>query len=186
MDYRDRDAALEKLGKLGKAGGIPISNPSLAVDELQRRTSTVAQIVAELLSDNFRGPRFATGADIFTIDCRSGGNIISSTIASQEGFGSTSNLAIFRHGKGFVLDYYVVIQHFLKSPAVGPPNRLGNVQVFGFDDNRTAFQADQDALTQEAVITVACWSSKQVPANQISPRATGAARGPHGYIEAKA
>lgn len=187
MDYNARNTALERLGRLGKAGGVPIdsSNPKPSIDDLQRRSSTVSQVLAELLSDHFRGPRSGEGADIFTIDCRSGGNLMNTAEAVLEGFGSIDNLAIFRHGRGFVLDYYVVIRHVLNNPSPAgpnPPNRMGGIQLYAVDDNRTVFQVDADAESQEAIITVSCWSSKTIPANGISPEKTGASRGRNGFI----
>ena len=189
MDYRDRDAALEKLGKLGQAGGLPIVDPKLAIDELQRRTSTVAQIVAAMLADMFRGPRYGDGADLFMIDARPASptyNLITDpALAAREGLGSSDNIAVFRHGRGFVLDRAELVHCFLNAPAVGPPNRIGQWQHFSWDDNRTIFQLDVDAVDQEAVMIFSCFSSKVVPANKIPARATGAARGKYGYAVVK-
>lgn len=191
MDWSDRDTMLERLGRLGKAGGVPLvgGDPKLAIDELQRRTSTVAQAASQTLAEFFRGPRTGDDAPVFTINARSGNsgyNVLSTTQANAEGLGSVANLAIFRHGLGFVLDYYTVIRHVLHNPLpVGsPPNRMGGVQLYAVDDNRTVFQIDADAASQYAVITLACWPSKVIPANGISPSKTGASRGTSGYIRA--
>ena len=189
MDWSDRDTMLERLGRLGKAGGVPLvgGDPKLAIDELQRRTSTVAQAASQTLAEVFRGPRTGDSAPVFTINARSGNsayNILTSAQANAEGLGTTSNLCIFRHGLGFVLDYYMVIRHVLHNPSFAPPNRMGNVQLYAVDDNRTVFQIDADAASQYAVITLTCWPSKVIPANGISPSKTGASRGTSGYIRA--
>lgn len=193
MDWSDRDTMLERLGRLGKAGGVPLvgGDPKLAIDELQRRTSTVAQAASQTLSEVFRGPRTGDSAPVIEFDARAAppagsGDRLSTTQAAAEGLGSVANLVIFRHGLGFVLDYYTVIRHVLHNPLpVGsPPNRMGGVQLYAVDDNRTVFQIDADAASQYAVITLACWPSKVIPANGISPSKTGASRGTSGYIRA--
>lgn len=182
MDWKARDSALERLGRLGKSGGISISNTKAAIDELQRRSSLVAQAAADTLGLAFRGPRGDDDADIFTIDCRAtGGNVLSSTEAAAEGLGSVSNLAVFRHGRGFVLDYYVEIRRVIHS-AASPFASACGFRLYAVDDNRTVFQVTTDAVTQEAAFTVSCWPSKLIPANGLSPSTTGAARGRGGYL----
>lgn len=181
MDFKARDSALEKLGRLGKSGGISLLDTKLAIDELQRRASGVSEVAASMLSDMFRGPRFADGADIFAIDCRSSGNILSSAQALAEGLGSVSNLSVFRHGRGFILDYYVEIQRILHN-AASPMTSACGFRLYAVDDNRTVFQVTSDAVTQQAVIKVSCFPSKLVPANGIAASATGASRGRDGYI----
>lgn len=196
MDWNSRNTALDTLGRLGKAGGIPVAaDPKLAIDELQRRTSTVAQAASQTLNEVFRGPRTGDNAPIFQADSRTtsgpGGtvsptyNILTAAEATAEGFGAVSGLCIFRHGLGFVLDYYCVIRHALYNAAANPPNRMGNINLFAVDDNRTIFRLDADAISQQAVIVVTCWPSRAIPTNGISPTTTGASRGKNGYILAK-
>ena len=191
MDWSDRDTMLERLGRLGKAGGVPLvgGDPKLAIDELQRRTSTVAQAASQTLSEVFRGPRTGDSAPVIEFDARAAppagsGDRLSTTQAAAEGLGSVANLVIFRHGLGFVLDYYTVIRKWLRTPAATPPNRIGDLELYAVDDNRTVFRLDADAVSQEAMITLTCWPSKVIPANGISPSKTGASRGTSGYIRA--
>ena len=181
MDWKARDTALERLGRLGKSGGASKSDTKQALDELQKRTSLVAQAAADTLSLAFRGPRADQDADIFTIDCRTGGNILTSAQASASGLGAVSNLSVFNHGRGFVLDYYVEIRRVLNA-AASPMISTCGFRLYAIDDNRTVFQVTSDAVTQEAIITVTCFPSKLIPANGISSVATGATRGRNGYI----
>jgi len=182
MDWRARDTALERLGRLGKSGGAPKGDTKQAIDELQRRASVVAQAAADTLGMVFRGPRGDEDADIFTIDCRTGGNILTSAQASAEGLGAVNNLAVFRHGRGFTLDYYVEIRRVVDDGSTWPAATAFNYRLYAVDDNRTVFQVTDTAISQDAVITVSCFPSKLVPANGLAPSSTGAARGKSGYI----
>ncbi len=178
MDFDARTAIIEKVGRIGQRG-------ALTLDDLQRRTGTVAQSLADLYAEFFRGPRAGEDALIFTIDARASAstyNILTSAQASAQGLGAVSNLAVYSHGQGFVLDYYTPLRHVLNAPAATPPNRMGNVRLYAVDDNRTIFQMDADGISQEAVITVTCFPSKAIPANGLKPSVTGASRGPSGYV----
>ena len=191
MDFTKRDELLMRIGRLGKSGALPVSNDLKsmrgALDELQRRTGELQTVVTTLLSESFRGPQFGENSAIFLVDSRVGSttyNVLDTAQAAAEGLGSVANLCVFRHGKGFVFDRWVVINHFLNAPAVTPPNRVGGLELYAVDDNRTVFRLDADATNQSAVMTVALWPSKVVPTAGISARATGASRGANGYVRA--
>ncbi|MBM3276068.1 MAG: hypothetical protein FJZ00_13025 [Candidatus Sericytochromatia bacterium] len=181
MDWNARDSALERLGRLGKSGALSLLNHKAALDELQRRSGVVAQVAADTLGLAFRGPRSDDDADIFTVDCQSTGNILTAAEASSEGLGSVDNLSVFRHGRGFILDYYVEIRRVLHN-AASPFASACGFRLYAVDDNRTVFQVTTDAVTQQAAFTVSCWPSKLVPANGLSPTTTGASRGSGGYL----
>ena len=194
MDFTKRDELLMRIGRLGKSGALPVSNDlrSLrgALDELQRRTGELQTVVTTLLSESFRGPQFGDNSAIFLVDSRgpltssATYNVLTTAQAAADGLGSVANLCVFRHGKGFVFDRWMVINQFLSAPAATPPNRVGGLELYAVDDNRTVFRLDADATSQRAVMTVALWPSKVVPTAGISARATGASRGANGYVRA--
>ena len=191
MDFKKRDELLLRISRLGKSGAVPVSNDPKALrqslDELQRRTGELQGVVSELIAEMFRGPTFGENAAIFVVDDRSSSptfNVLDATKSAAEGLGSVANLCVFRHGLGFVFDRWVIINQFLNAPASSPPARMGGLELYSVDDNRTVFRLDTDATSQDAVMTVALWPSKVVPTAGISARATGASRGANGYIRA--
>lgn len=201
MKMLERDVRLRRISALGKASGMsPASaDPRAAIDQLQRRCAELEDAVAQLYGHVFEGPIFGPAGNLFRIDTRSGTtgyNLIASADSAKDGLpATTAGFVIFRHGLGYVLDRYVVVHWALANPgafnealgtfaarADGPPERAGGMRIYSFDDSRTVFQLDDEAVQQQVLAWVVCYSSAMIPTNKVSPEATGAARGQNGYI----
>lgn len=191
MNIAAIDQLAAKLQRVGQAGALPKdATQAQLIDELQRELASLADASRAMLSEFRAGPRYAKDAQLFLVDCRSGGNVLSTAQANLEGFGVTAGLAIYRHGLGYKLDRAVQV-YFAYTPSVGVVDgqaaRSGAVAVFAYDDNRTIFQVDQDAVTNAAVFVVSCYPSLVVPSKTTNPgqaAKTGAATPQLGTITA--
>lgn len=169
MRYEEIDALAANLQRIGQSGPLPKGGPqALLVDELQRQLGVMKAVLLALLQDRRESPRHGRDSDLFTIDARAGTdgfNILTSAQADKEGLGATTGLAVFRHGRGIPLDRWVTVWFTVKAPVVGvgtdqPARSGGPPLVFAFDENRTVFQIDDDALAQEAVYVVSGYSRR--------------------------
>lgn len=169
MKPTQRDALLRKISALGKAGGMPLTvDPQKAIDELQRRCGVLQEAVTLLLDVAFQNPNTSSGGTIFRIDGRptsAGYNLLTAAQANQEVGLNALGVSIYRHGLGYALDRFVVISKGLANPGAPQPTRITGERLYGYDNNRTVFQLDAEAVTQQAVVWVVCFSSKINPTN---------------------
>ena len=191
MNTASIDQLQGKLQRVGQAGALPKNaTPAQIIDELQRELGALADASRALLTELRASVRYTKDANLFLVDGRSGGNILSTAQAALEGFGAVAGLAIYRHGLGYKLDRAVQV-YFAYTPSVGVVDgqaaRSGAVAVFSYDDNRTIFQVDQDAVTNAAVFVMSCYPSLVVPSAITNPgqaAKTGAATKQLGTITA--
>jgi len=165
-----------RLQRVGQAGALPkdMTQPQL-IDELQRELGALAQAATALLAELRASPRYGKGAQLFLVDCRTGSsNILSTTQATNEGLGAIDGLAIYRHSLGYRLDRSEQV-YFAYTSTVGVVNgqaqRGGTCCQYAFDDVRTIFQVDQDAVTNGAVFVMACYPSIAPASARVNPLA---------------
>jgi len=177
------DQLLARLQMVGRAGALPKNaNLPQLIDELQRQLGILGDAARALLSELRQGPRFPKDGLLFVVDCRTATtNLLSTAQAAAEGLGAIAGLAIYRHGLGLRLNR--AAQPFASNiPTVGVVNgqasRNGTCFLYGWDDNRTVFQVDQDAQSNQSVFIVSCYPSRVQPSTITNPGAaqkTGAA-----------
>lgn len=173
MNTSQLDRIAAGLQRVGVAGALPKNAPQpQLVDELQRQMGALGDASRAQVSELRAGPRFTEGASKFLVDCRAGGNVLTTAQANLEGLGVTAGLCIYRHGLGYKLDRAIQV-YFAYTPTVGVVNgqaaRAGTVALFKFDDDRTIFQVDQDAVTNLAVFVMSCYSSIPPASHTVNP-----------------
>lgn len=188
------DLLISRLQRVGQAGALPknLSVPQL-IDELQRQLAALADGSRALLTALRAGPGFDKNSNLFLIDARSGSstfNILTTGDATNEGLGAVAGLAIYRHGLGFKLDRFTQVD-FAGTPTVGvasgQASRNGTLSRYAADEQRTVFQLDQDAVTNQSLFVVSCYSSRVVPSVTVNPgtaQKTGAATPQLGLVRA--
>lgn len=191
MNIADLDTLQQRIQRVGQASGLPKNmTQEQLIDELQRQLGAIGDVLRAVLQTLRASPRYEKDASLFLVDCRAGGNILSTAQASVEGFSTTAGLAIYRHGLGYNLDRMLVV-YSAYTPNVGTLNgqaqRGGTVTLYKYDQNRSVFQVDQDAITNTAVFVVSCYPSLPVPSLKVNPGAqqkTGAATPQLGIVTA--
>lgn len=167
MNAATIDRLLGGLQRVGQAGALPkgVTVPQL-VDELQRELGALAVAVRSLLMLVRSSPDFTKDGDLFLIDCRSGGNVLTTAQATAQGYGAVAGLAVFNHGKGYKLDraaYSLVAMTATVGVVNGQAARTGAAVVWKADQNRTVFQVDADLATNLAVVVACCFPSIPPP-----------------------
>jgi hypothetical protein len=172
------DTLLDRIAKVGVAGRLPKDAPQpVLVDELQRQLGVLRDSVRELLTAARATPGFTRQDNMFAIDARAGYssyNILTTAQATAAGFGAINGLAIYHHGLGYNLDWYVPMFYTLNNrvtfdEALGTTapatqaERAGGFLIHAWDKDQTVFQLDAEAQLQEALIIVSLFPSRTVP-----------------------
>lgn len=192
MNLSDMDALATQLQRVGQSGALPKTGsvPQL-VDELQRQLGVVGDVLRLLLEEARERPGTSKDALLFLIDARptaSTYNVLSTAQAGQEGLGATAGLAVFRHGQSTRLDRATEVFYALANRNIavanGQTTRSGRAVMYGFDDNRTVFQLDIEAETQQAIAIMAVYASQKRPSAKITKdgQTTGAAVPQLGFV----
>jgi hypothetical protein len=191
VNVAEIDVLIGKLQRVGQAGALPknMTQPQL-IDELQRELGALAQAANGLLAELRASPRYGKDAQLFLVDCRTGGNILTTTQATNEGYGAVAGLAVYHHGLRYRLDRAEQV-YFAYTPTVGvvdgQATQGGTCCIHDFDDQRTVFQVDQNAVTNGAVFVMTCYPSIAPASAVVNPGAntkTGAASPQLGLISA--
>lgn len=180
MNVAEIDGLIGRLQRVGQAGALPknMTQPQL-IDELQRELGALAQAAIALLAELRASPRYGKDAQLFLVDCRAAStNILTTAQANLEGLGAIAGLAIYRHGLGYRLDRADPVW-FAYTATIGVVNgqaaRAGTCCVRNFDDQRTIFQVDQDAVTNGATFLMSCYPSIAPASARVNPGANAQA-----------
>lgn len=165
MKLLERDDLLTRLARIGKAGPLPKNldkETAGLIDQMQRQIGVLSEAIRTILSD----PLVLSSGYRFSIDARAGTdgfNVLTSAEAAAEGLPSEDGFVIYRHASGLLLNQYGVTSWALNNPSAHPLATSGGLLMYSYDSNRTVFQLDGDAETQEVVATLRLFPSSSVP-----------------------